>query len=94
MTDGVSYECPFKIGDKVIVIAPPEEQKNITPQWITSMDTCIGKTGTVYQIKPKPEIDAYILRLKGLKSKGSADMKNINWRDSWLVPAHDTYTLF
>ena len=32
MENEISYECPFKIGDKVTIIAPPEDQKRVTPK--------------------------------------------------------------
>ena len=94
MENEISYECPFKIGDKVTIIAPPEDQKRVTPKWLSFMDEYIGHTGVVTWIKPVPTIDAYILRIDGYGHGLYSSIHDTNWRDSWLSHTRETYTLF
>lgn len=94
MENEISYEYPFKIGDKVTIIAPPEDQKRVTPKWLSFMDEYIGHTGVVTWIKPVPAIDAYILHIDGYGHGPYSSIHDTNWRDSWLLHTRETYTLF
>lgn len=89
-----NYECPFKIGDKVTIIAPPEDQKRVTPTWLPYMNDYIGHTGVVKWIEPAPTIDAYVLRIDGYGHEPHSTIHDTNWRDNWLSHISETYTLF
>lgn len=80
------YECPFRLGDTVIPIRPPESEMSDPPVWVSDMEEYLGQEYTVIYIDTLDDDDGYIVRL-------DTD-EEWNWRDSWVILAHADYTLF
>lgn len=79
-----TYECPFRLGDTVIPIAPSDDEANRPPFWVDEMEEFLGREAKVVRIATMSNF--YILKL---------DISgDYNWRDTWLKFVRVDYTLF
>ena len=79
-----TYECPFRLGDTVIPIAPSDDEANRPPFWVDEMEEFLGREAKVVRIATMSNF--YILKL---------DISgDYNWRDTWLQLIHTDYSLF
>lgn len=78
------YTCPFKVGDKVLVLGAPTADKDYSPGWNDSMDHYLDKICTIRTVQPnRDDRFCYYIKLEGC---------SWTWKDTWLAPVE--YTLF
>lgn len=83
-----NYKCPHNVGDRVMAIRPPGDDKfDVTkgPGWVDEMDDYVGHSHTIREIE---EHDQYYC----VRFEDADFFDDYAWRDDWVIKTG--YTLF